>query len=231
MLYDKRLLGFLCFVAFVIVSIRIGTSWQNKKVFIFFVDHLELISSCKIDEVRLHWQGELLDGPLPPYLQGVAASTLNTNVDSPGKDIWDRDFRLYYWFMAQSAVKNNLYGDSLIYLNSADVGKMIDAAGHNNPSPICRMINWTLASEIGYRDPPDEYVQAMRDTDQWDAIEQAFTHLLKYDPQRTAWRLTLAEAYMVLEKRSSAEMVLVPVFLNGTDEEIEAANTVLQISK
>lgn len=214
-----------------LLGVSLWLAWQQNQTAVTAITHLSRTSSCAVDEVRLQWNGDEPIGSYSPYLQAVMAATSGTEIGSPGFNEWNRDARLYYWFLAQTAVKNKAYDKSLLYLATARAGAMLDAAGHTTIATghtECTLINWTVASELGYREPPDGYVQHMMNTEQEPQVVEAFSRLLQYDAQRADWRLSLAKAYLAVGETAVAEETLAPVLLNGTPEQVEAANTLLQ---
>ncbi len=207
------------------------SAWMQNQTAVTAITHLSTTSSCAIDAVRLQWDGDLPAGSYSPYLQAVMAGALGTEMMSPDFNEWKRDPRLYYWFLAQTAVKNKAYDKSLLYLTTAKAETMLEAAGHTTIETghtECSLINWTVASEISSREAPDGYVQHMMNTEQWPQVVEAFSRLLQYDSQRVAWRLSLAKAYLAMGETAVAEETLTPVFLNGTPEQIKAAKRLLQ---
>lgn len=214
-----------------LLAFHLGPAWQQNQTAVTTIAHLSTTSSCAVDEVGVRWNGDLPILSYTPYLQAVIASALGTEIVPPSFDEWERDPRFYYWFLAQTAVKNEAYRDSLLYLTTADAGAMLDAAGHSaiiTGHTECSLINWTVVSEIGYGEPPDGYVQHMMNHEQWPQVAEAFSRLLRYDPRRADWRLPLAKAYMAMGETAVAEETLAPVLLDGTDDQIEAANKLLQ---
>jgi hypothetical protein len=206
---------------------------ENRRA-VAIVTHLSTTSACAPDEPLLEWHGRLPTFPLSPYLQLVLASALNTDFVPPDLDEWQRDPRLFYWFAAQHAVKQGDYAGSLEMMGQAQAGSLLDAAGHMSGvagKPECSIINWTLASELGYTRVPDGYVQNMVNQQQWRLVAEVYDRLLKYDPQRSEWRLLLGQAYMGLGETAVAQDVLAPILLYGTNEEVEAVNQLLSFDR
>lgn len=226
---SKRPFAFLFLFAFLVGSVlRSQAAWKINQTAVNTLAHLSPTASCAIDQARLQWQGTPPTQTLPPYLQAVVASALDTELASPTLEDWKRDPRLYYWFMAQTAVKNGAYQESLAHLTAADAGFMLDAAGHLAATEACSVINWTIASEIGYLEPPDGYVQHLVNHQLYADVAETFTRLLHYDSERVAWRLSLAKAYVAMGETAVAAETLEPVLLHGTIQDIEAANKILQ---
>ncbi len=225
-------IGFF-FILLLTLSTTILTMWKQNKTAVFTVTHLTPTSSCAIDEPRLKWTGEPSTSVPSPYLQAVVASAVDNTTASPPLTEWERDPRLYYLFLAETAVKHGNYADSLTHLTTANAGRRLDAAGHFAATEACSIINWTIASEIGYREPPDGHVQHLTSHQLYEDVAESFTRLLHYDTERAAWRLALAKAYVEMAETAVGttdlvEETLMPILLNGTSEEIEEANKILQ---
>lgn len=210
---------------------RTWTTWMQNQEAVTAIAHLAPTSSCAVDEVRWQWIGPQATFGASPYVQAAVAGAAGIDVMPPEFEGWERDTRLYHWFRAQTSVKEGDYSTSLTHLQLAEAGSMLDAAGHTAGQvnhPECSVVNWTVASEIGYRPPPNGYVQGMMNNHQWSQVAEAFERLLHYDPNRIPWRLRAAEAYAAMGQTLSVRELLKPVLNYGTAEEIESANKLLQ---
>lgn len=225
---DKRPFFLAFFFLFCVgAGLRLWTFLQPNQRAVAAISHLSLTTSCAIDEPYLQWEGEPVNLEQSAYLQGAAASALQSDLSIPSFDEWDRDPRLYYWFMAQMAVKNKAYTESLDYLAAADAGSILNVAGHFSPTPVCAVINWSIASEIGYIPPPNWLIQGMESQKDWVQLEETLIRLLRYDSQRVSWRLSLAKAYMATGETAVAEEILEPVLNDDSSENREQALSIL----
>ena len=231
-MFAKRLFVILFFL-FVLVHAGgyFGQAGRQNQAALAAVVHLSSTTSCAADQPYWQWQGDTSISSPSPYLQAVLAGALDTEFIPPSFAEWRRDPRLFYWFAAQHAAKNDDYSGNLHLLRKAGVGSMLDATAHmvaRAGHPECSLINWTLANEIGYGEPPDGYRQHMMNQRQWTEVAEAFERLLMYDVNRAEWRISLARAYLALQRATDAEYMLAPVIANGALEEKNEAARLLQ---
>lgn len=195
------------------------------------VAQLAPTTSCAADEVRWQWVGPQGTFRTSPHIQAAVAAAAGTEVLPPALEEWTRDVRLYHWFRGQTAVKNKQFRESLLSLQLAGAGPMLDVAGRTAVQvghPECLVINWAIAEEIGHSMPLDGYVQGMLNNQQWQPVLDAAHRLQRYDEQRATWQLWLAKAYLGMGVRVSATEALTHVLANGNEEEVQAAKKLLQ---
>jgi hypothetical protein len=231
MLAKRLIITLFLIIALVRVGGYFGQAGRHNQAAVVAVAHLSGTRSCAADQPYWQWQGVTPTSPPSPYLQAVLAGALDTELVPPSFVEWQRDPRLFYWFAAQHAAKNGDYSESLRLLQQSRAGSMLDATAHmaaRAGRPECSLINWTLASEIGYGQSPDGYRQHMMNHRQWMQVAVAFERLLMYDANRVEWRISLARAYLALQRATDAEYILAPVIANGTLEEKNEAARLLQ---
>lgn len=191
--------------------------------------HLTNTGSCAPDQVYFRWDGAPIPGGMNQYVRAAVAAAENAALSMPPITDWDRDPRLYFWFEAQAAVKQDDYPHSLELLQRAGIGQMLEAQGHplfwSNPS--CALIVWTLAHEVaGYSDPA-WVVQHLVAQQDWVAVAEAYERLLPYEPENSEWRLVLARAYLALDRCTDALLTLQPLLNSPSSVDRQAAEALL----
>lgn len=225
--WRMSLLVFLAAVALTLPGVvRVG---HTNLTAVEVLRHLSPTTSCAPDQVYYRWDGSEIGGNLNLYARAAVAAAEGSDVSAPPSTEWDRDPRLYDWFQSQISAKHGDYEGSLHYLRRARTGRMLEAQGHPMfySDPVCVLIVWTLAHEIGGYSDPTWVVQHLAAQDDWPAVAEAYERLLRYEPGNAEWRLILAQAYLTLDRQSDARLVLQPLLNSSSSAEREAAEELL----
>lgn len=188
------------------------------------------VDACAPDEVRSRWAGGMVPSNLPLNLHAAVAAAGGSAESMPAEAEWERDPRLYAWFQAQFSAKQGNFPLSYAYLSRANAGPMLEAQGHGAfyTDPRCTLIVWALAHEIGGYTEPSWVVDHLAREGSWEVIAEAYERLLRYLPDRADWRMTLARAYVGLNRRPDAEAVLEPLLGSPSQATREAAENLLR---
>ena len=192
--------------------------------------HLSPVDACAPDEVRSRWAGGVVPSSLPLNLLAAVAAATGSAESMPVAAEWERDPRLYAWFQAQFSAKQGNYPLSYTYLRQANAGSMLEAQGHGAfyTDLKCTLIVWALAHELDGYDEPTWVVDDLAREGSWEIIAEAYERLLRYLPERADWRLTLARAYVGLNRRQDAAAVLEPLLGSSSQAMREAAESLLR---
>ena len=205
-----------------LLGLRVSRDWSNNGTAIQVVKQMRPVEAgCMPLEAQWTWSGTDLPANISPYLRAAAVSVGASDTAETPRDPERRDPRLLAWFRALQLARQGQTEASMPYLKASGAGQVFLAAGHRTyyTAPACTVVNWVLAYEIGNvspsPDPPRSsvivYVEGLIANGQAQAVIDAYTRLLAFEPNKSDWRLTLAKAYLTLKQKSMAEQVLQPL--------------------
>lgn len=207
-------------VAVVLIGTRLAQHLSYNVTAVSVIQQLEPVQArCKPLDPEWVWSDNAVQMQAGNYVNVVLAS-LGTK-DSVSETTAQHDPRLVAWFQGLRLMRTGQEEQSLSYLRAAGAGRLLLAAGHATylSDPACTVFDWVLAHDIGSvgptPDPPlanlNSYVAGLIDNGQPEVVVDAYTRLLKFEPQKSDWRLTLARAHLALDQLPEAEEVLQPV--------------------
>ena len=168
---------------------------------------------------------------LRQQLRPVSACTIGTPLAFPTGGA-TRDQRLAAWWKAQQLIAQQQWAASLPLLRQAEATTQFDMLGHQSywqNTPGCTLFVWLLAQELGNGQPADAqtaWALSLIAEGRAAAVAQGYQEALRYQPNRSDWRLVLARALLAQNHRLEAEAVLQPV-IQSQDAAAQAARLLL----
>jgi hypothetical protein len=194
-----------------LLLIRIEAHFSQNLAAVEVIKHLRpIIARCTPLDAEWAWDGTNLPANSSAYLQAMMMSFGAPGTLEETAYPEHRDPRLGDWARALQLARRGYAEESMLYFKTAGTGYIFLAAGHKTylTDPACTVFNWVLAHEIGnvgpYPDPPlpniINYVESLIANGQAQAVIDAYTRLLNFEPHKTEWRLTLDKALLILKQ-------------------------------